>query len=58
MSKRLTLDAITWFVIAALVLLVQRLTTSDTWGQDVWVAVIVASMGVGLYILARKRVVP
>jgi hypothetical protein len=37
------------------VLLAQRLTSHNDWGQDVWLAVIAASLSVGLGILARNR---
>jgi hypothetical protein len=55
MNKMTKRDVLIWFIIVAVVLFVQRLTSSNGWGQDVWVAVIVASFAVGLSALRRNR---
>jgi hypothetical protein len=52
MRKR---DALIWFAIVVLVVFVQRLTSGWSWREDVWLAVIAASVSVGAAALARNR---
>jgi hypothetical protein len=48
-------DVLSWFVIVTVIVLVQRLTSSNGWGNDIWLGVIAASLAVGLSVLARNR---
>jgi hypothetical protein len=48
-------DALIWFGGVAVVLLAQRLTSNNDWGQDIWLAVIAASFAVGPGVLRRNR---
>jgi hypothetical protein len=48
-------DLLTWIVSVSIVLLAQRLTSNQGWGEDVWLAVILASVAVVFAGAVRRK---
>jgi hypothetical protein len=50
-----TRDVLMWIVSVAAIVVVQRFTGNNGWGNDIWVGVIAATFAVGLGVMRRNR---